>query len=177
MNKESMKLYDSLTGLDERYLLEAEEFRPRTRKVLPFRPAAWAGLAAAVVLAVGVGTIMPSLNYKSDMFAADSQVMTEEQTSSTTNGSPELGALEDSVHGDSKQEAGTQIRLKDGVYVILEEISVEQGDRLEVVTYLEWKDGYYSPVDSPAESALCAGAGEELFFREDTHYYAVKVKQ
>ena len=42
-------LYESITGLDDRFILEAQSNKPRLdrRKI-------WAGLAAALVLAVGL---------------------------------------------------------------------------------------------------------------------------
>lgn len=179
MNKKSVKLYESLTQLDEKYLLEAEEFRPEKHRGRSIRPQAWAGLAAAVVLAVGIGTALPEMNMKSDAAVSGSQVQMESQGSHSLNGSPLADEVRGEEYGVSTQEKETEIRLSDAVYVVLEEVTFRQGDEPEVVTYLERRDRDYHPVDTPTptQSALCAGGGGELFLREGSRYYALTEKR
>lgn len=170
MKKRAEKLYDSITDLDQRYLLEAEEFETKADKPVIVRWKAWAGLAAAIVLAVGVGIGMPGWDNKSES-APDSEPTAGNSYFSTQNGS--LEHLQDC--SDSLLRGGELLRLDSGeTYVVTEELSEEEAKTKldgKNKVHLELVDGVYVRREQPTGTAFYVLQSEEAVFWDGQCYY------
>ena len=167
MKKSATKLYDSITDLDERYLLEAEQFQPGAGG----RRKTWAGLAAAIVLAVGVGAGLPGMAGAADDSAPEA------------NGSD---AWQENVSFSQVMDSsdavlrGGELRLDSGeTYLILEEVDpIPKGDepKEEELRYLEWVDGRYVLREGPTDLVIFPGPSEGMILRDGEHYYSLQKK-
>ena len=169
MNKRARKLYDSITDLDEGYLLDAEEFEPKAG----VRWKAWAGLAAAIVLAVGVGTGMPGFDLKSGSTDASAPTAGDAYFSSV-NGSLEHVADSAAV----PLRGGEMILLDSGEsYVVLEELQEDDAAKrlnLDEGVYLELVDDLYVRREQPTEIALYSSDTEEIVLWDGEYYYKLQ---
>ena len=173
MTERSQRLYDCITEIGDRYLDEALE-EPEKKTAFPLKWKTWTALAASVLLAAGIGLMLPMMNLgmggKSEAPAASAPaasipaalepgLMDQETAESVTDVSSVGGGSGTAV----KLTAGQRVCYPDGrVGVLLsEEKALEQGVELDCdlpleppLCWLEYRDGMYRPAESPTEIAL-----------------------
>lgn len=176
------RLYNSLTEIREDYLLQAEEFRPeRPRAAHSWKR--WTALAAAVLLVVGVGTVMRG--------GADSASSAErfEPISGMTPFEPETenGFSNETVMDQETPILDREIHFTNGeIWAVLapeaaktldlpEDLSAAAAGKPDL--WLTEENGVYFPTDAPTGVALYVYTEDVCIVHDGTEYYAAVMKR
>jgi len=197
----AQRFYDCITEIGDRYIQDAEEYTPAQNKIRPIAWRRWTGMAAALVLVVGLSFAvyyLPRMGGATSGAAAEMPAM-----SAPAAAAPEAAPMEPAPGGSlmDKAEAApaapeqTQtVRLEPG-----QEIHFETGEVDVILTpeqaavcgmpedlaaevegktpmWLEFTGEWYVPTEGPSAYALFAYSPDLGIISDGTDYYAVAVQ-
>lgn len=176
MTDRAERLFDCITGLDPSYVEDALAFVPE-RRTVPWRR--WGAMAAAVLLVVSAGQLMPRMGVKSEV-PADSTPAACGPESPETSG---IESLYDSVTGTGDtQNSSVCGTLSPGVNIYLSPsetatvLTPEEATRLGYPTELaDIADGEPLIWLTPDGEGYipCQTATEIGLYEYDTHLYVI----
>ena len=170
----AQRFYDCITEIGDRYIQDAEEYTPTQNKSRPIAWRRWTGMAAALVLVVGLSF---AVYYLPRMGGATSGVAAEMPAmSAPAAAAPEAAPMEPAPGGSlmDKVEAAPAAPEQAAVCGMPEDLAAEVEGKTPM--WLEFTGEWYVPTEGPSAYALFAYSPDLGIISDGTDYYAVAVQ-